>query len=1123
MRPGHLHPLPGAPSGMGFPMSDSRMTSKLLGALLLSVGTLAAAPARAAAPAPLPTSTPVLVPNGTFEVAGGTGSLPAFWKAQGQGKVSGSTTVKSEGKRGLAIENPVGGAETSVESDVMKLQVGQLYRLSAWVRTQGVQTDPQARYPTAHGACLSMKSFPFTNCSPAPATAAGGRASVLFFATQSSDRVQLHLGRNGKATGTAWFDDVRVEKVDDITAYIPMETVRWAGKGFRYDEGGWIFVHIEGEPYERGHQFGQLAPQEIVRYIEKLGIEKDKTDANKGWNHQRLLADALFLRKYDAEYLEEMKGIADGANKAGAKFRDRELDLLDIVTLNSAVDAGQLAEANRATATPLTGRTFLKAEEEAERAGKGDHCSSFVATKSATPDGRAIMGQIFMWGGYTGVHWDVMLDVQPTKGHRFVMQTFPGGIHSGSDWYVNASGLVIGETTVGQSPFDMNGTPQSNRIRKAAQYASSIDDVARIMKDGNNGLYTNDWVLADMKTDEGACLLLGTKKTRLWRTGGKGAAADTPGNLKDFIWANNNNRDLEVRKEYVPNPDNAPVDLAFNTWNRDIAFQESYAKYGKKGFDLDAAIRMMASSPINRPHACDGKVTTSEMAQKLMFLAHYGKTTLREKMVGGRWIPDLPGATPHLSLGYTAFSPIVVADKLKAAQKTWTPPTEPAPLTRDTAKVKDVFVFDRSLLWSNTLFPKTDGDNWLISGTAAYWKLLKDLPAGGGTSEKAFEYQRNALADLNARYLFTTSREPEVVPATAKTDFGRYGAYQLPRIRGTFLLHQLRLLLGNAGFSKAMNFLHGRYANKDVTTADFKRAVLEATGRDVGPFVAQWVEQAGLPQPRIRATASQVKDGYEVTLKVEQPPARLWHFVTLVEVRTAKGATLERVEVKGPTETFTFRTAEAPVRVVFNAANDIPVARERFQTLSNQLDAWERLLLVHGTARQTESMRTLALGYREVLADAFVESLLPIKPDAEVTDAELADRDLVLLGGAEDHALIARLMDEKKLPVELGRRYFRWQGKTYGRPDDGLAVALPNPWNPKRSLYLYLSNSGLQLWHMTRTFHRGMPGWALFRGGEVSAKGFHDLEVLAQDVTVTAPPPGPQPPVLAPVLGQPTP
>ncbi|WP_324289917.1 C45 family autoproteolytic acyltransferase/hydolase [Pyxidicoccus sp. MSG2] len=1086
-------------------MTDHRMTSKLLGALLLSVGTLQAAPALAAPASP---PTPIPVPNGGFEMAGGASAVPAFWTSKGQGKVSASSETKAEGAKGLAIESPQGGAETTVESEAMKLQVGQLYRLSAWVRTRGVQADPQARYPTAHGACVSMKSFPFTNCTPAPATEGGTRVSALFFATQSSDRVQLHLGRNGKATGTAWFDDVRLEKVDDITAYVPMESVRWAGKGFRYDEGGWIYVHIEGEPYERGQQLGELTGAEIVSYIEKLGIQKDKTDAVKGWNHARLLADALFLRKYDAEYLEEMKGIADGANKAGAKFKDRELDLVDIVTLNSAVDAGQLEEANRATATPLSGRTYLKAEDEAERAGKGDHCSSFVATKSATKDGRAIIGQIFMWSGYTGVHWDVMLDVQPTKGHRFVMQTFPGGIHSGSDWYVNAAGIVIGETTVGQTPFDMNGSPQSNRIRKAAQYASSIDDVARILKDGNNGLYSNDWTMADAKTDEGACFLLGTKKTRLWRTGSKGNASDTPGNLKDFIWANNNTRDPEVRKEYVPNPDNAPVDLAFNTWNRDIAFQEYYAKYGNKGFDLDSATRMMASTPINRPHACDGKVTTSEMAEKLMFLAHYGKTTLREKMIGSRFMPDLPGAIPHLSLGYTTFSPIFVADKLKEAHKTWKAPEEPAAPKRDLAKVKDAVGFDKSLLWANTVFPSTDGDNWLSSGTAAYWKLLKDLPEG---SDKAFEQQRDALSELNARYLFVTSREQDVVPVTAKTDYGRYGTYLVPRIKGTFALHQLRLLLGNKDFSKAMGAVHARYANKDITTADFKRTVLEATNKDVGAFVAQWLDRTGLPQPRIRATAAQVKDGYETTLKVEQPGSRPWHFVTLVEVKTAKGSTLERVEVKSANETFTFRTAEAPVRVVFNASNDIPVPRERFQVMGNQTDAFDKLLLVHGTARQTESMRTLALGYRDVLADLFTEVLPPVKPDGEVSDKELAERDLVLFGGAEDNAVLARLAEEKKLPVELGRRYFRWQGKTYGSPDDGLALALPNPWNPKRAMYLYVANSGLQLWQMTHAWQRNLQGWARFSGTDVSAKGFHDVESLSQDVTVTPAQPAPVP------------
>ncbi|WP_342381571.1 C45 family autoproteolytic acyltransferase/hydrolase [Myxococcus stipitatus] len=1100
------------------------LTSKRLGALVLCASVLTGASAWAA-----PANSSV-VPNGGFEVAGGSSAVPAFWTSTGPGKVSTSTSAdgKVEGSRGLLIANPQVGGETTAESSVLKLQVGQLYRLSAWVRTQGVQVDPQARYPTAHGACLSMKSFPFTNCTPVSSGDAGARASVLFFATQSSDHVQLHLGRNGKATGSAWFDDVRLEPVEDITAYVPLESVRWAGKGFRYDDGGWIYVHIEGEPYERGLQFGELVSQEIVRYMEKLGVRADSADASKGWNHKRLLADSLFLRKFDAEYLEEMKGIADGANKGGAKFKGRDLDVLDIVTLNTAVDSGQLEEANRATATSLSGRTFLKADEEAERGGKGDQCSSFVATKSATKDGRAIIGQIFMWDGYTGVHWDVMLDVQPTRGNRFIMQTFPGGIHSGADWFINSAGIVIGETTVGQTPFDINGTPQSNRIRKAAQYANSIDDVARIMKENNNGLYTNDWTLADAKTDEGACLLLGTKKTRLWRTGSKGNAADTPGNLKDFIWANNNNRDLEVRKESVSNPDNAPADLAFNTWNRDIAFWEYYARHGKKGFDLDSAIRMMASSPINRPHACDGKVTTSEMAEKLMFLAHYGKTTLREKMIGSRFMPDLPGATPHLSLGYTTFNPISVSHRLKEARKSWTPPEEPKALIQDFAKVKDAVSFDKSLLWANTLFPTTDGDNWLVSGTAAYWRLVRDVSGNEGKLDKSFEQQRDALAELNDRYLFTTTREADVAPATAKTDYGRYGTYLVPRIKGTFALHQLRLLLGNADFSKVMNAVHARYANKNVTTADFKRIAQEVSGKDVGPFLSQWLERTGLPQPRIRATAAQVKDGYEVTLKVEQPGPKPWHFVTLVEVRTAKGATLERVEVKGSaSETFVLRTQEAPVRVVFNPGNDVPVPRERFQVLSNQTDAWERLLLVHGTARQTESMRTLVLGYRETLADIFTERLVPVAPDFEVTDAQLADRDLMVFGGAEDNALLARLAQEKKLPLELGRRYFRWQGKTYGRSDDGIAMALPNPWNAKRTLYLFVANSGLQLWNMTRTYRRDLRGWAQFKGGEVTSKGFHDLEALSQDVTVAPAPapaapttPAPAPSVPAPVMGQ---
>jgi len=1036
-------------------------------------------------------SDPVVLPlvNAGFEQQ--QDNQAAGWTlAKGKGATVSIGLGHKPGFRSLRVENPAEGAESTVESEPVKLEVGRLYRLSAHIRTKGVHPDPTARYPTALGACLSMKSFPFTNASATVAGDGSQAVSVAFFATTASDRVQLHLGRNGKTAGAAWFDDLKLEQVDDIGAMIPMETVRWAGKGFRYDDGGWIVLHIEGAPYERGLQYGQLVASELAQFVDKLAILQDKADPVRGWDRQRTLADALMLRKYEPEFLEEMKGIADGAAKAGAKFRGRDLDVLDVVTANSDIDLGEIASAIRVTASPLTGKTFLKAEDEAATGGKGDRCSSFIATKSASADGRVVMGQIFMWPpGYTGVDWNVMVDVQPTQGHRFVMQTFPGGISSGTDWYLNDAGIVIGETTVQQTPFNPDGTPEANRIRQAAQYATSIDQVAEILKKGNNGLYTNDWTIADTKTDEGAVFLLGTKETKLWRTGSKGHPADTPGGLKDFVWADNNNRDLGVRKERVPNAENEPVDLAFNTWNRDIAFQDFYKRFGQGKFDLQVGVELNASSPINRPHACDGKLTTSEMAEKLMFIAHFGKTTLREKWVGGRFMADLPGATPHLTLGFTTFSPLYVAEKLKQARAAETPAAAAA-AKADLAAAREVYAFPRRLLWSNTVFPATDGENWFVSGSAAYHGLLKRLPEA---QDKAAVSLRDSLAELNARYAYVVSREGSLAPAKAQVAYDRYGAYQIPRIKGTFLLHQLRLLVGNAPFAKAMGAVHEAFGNRPMTTEDFTKTVSRSLGRDLAPFVQQWVGREDLPDPVVTAAVAPATEGFDVTVKVTQPGTP-WHFVTFLELRSAKGSRFVRLEADAAMASTTYHVAEKPTHVIFNAGRDLPVRQENPYTLPNLMDDFDHTLHVYGTSREVEANRSLALNFRDLMADAFTEILPPVKPDAEVTQEELASRDLVVYGGPEANSLLARIVAEHPLPVTFGKGFFRFQGRTYGSSRDGLALALPNPYNPKRTLFLYTANSRLELWHMTHLFQRGLPGWALYRGAETVAKGFHREE-----------------------------
>ncbi|MGA8893464.1 MAG: C45 family autoproteolytic acyltransferase/hydrolase, partial [Anaeromyxobacteraceae bacterium] len=1015
----------------------------------------------------------------------------------GTGAVSGAGGAELARAGAVAVASPPGGGETTVLSAPVKLSVGRLYRLSAGVETRGVTVDQAPRYPSALGACVAMKSFPFTNCSAPLAGDSSRRVEILFFATTASDRVALHLGRNGKATGSATFSDVRLEEVEDVTAYVPLAQVKWAGPGFRYDDGGWIFVHVEGEPYPRGRQYGELVAPELARYLEKLATLQDRGDPEKGWNGMRRLADALMLRRYDTEYLEEMKGIADGAAKAGAKFKGRPVDLLDVVTLNSAVDLSQLDEALHVSPTAITGKSFLSAEDETDPAVTAkDRCSSFVATRSATPDGRFVMGQIFMWNGYSGIHWDVILDVVPTRGRRVVLQTFPGGIHSGSDWYLNDAGIVIGETTVGQTPFAPEGTPQSNRARKAAQYGTSIDEVSRILRERNNGLYTNDWTIADAKTDEGADLLLGTNAWKLWRTGSPGHAADTPGNLRDFVWANNNTRDPAVRREYARTTDGVPADMAFNAWNRDIAFWKFYEQYGKGKIDLEAAVRLFASSPVNRPHACDGKITTGEMADRLVFVAHYGKTTLREKWVGSRFVPDLPHATPHFTLGYTTFSPVVMADGLRAARaRAGTPPAAPADPKVDASALKEAVTFDRKLLWEGTIHPAGDADNWLTSGAAAYWSILKKLPED---PPKGLASLREALSDADLRLAWLSAREPVLAPSATRSAYDGYASYGVPRIRGTFALHQLRLAVGNATFSRILQAAVDRSATRPITTAQFTALASEIAGRDVGPVLVPWIETADLPDPVITARAAKTAEGY--TLTVQAAHRRPWRYAAAVAITGEKGVRYEHVQVDGAEGNFTFSLKERPVRVAYDAVGDVPVPRDGGVSLPSMLDDFSALLWVRGSSREVEANRTLAGLWRDVVADTFVEVLPPLATDVEIPDADLAAHDLVVVGGPEDNAVAARMAERWKLPLETGKGHFRWQGKTYSRPDDGIMVAFPNPWNPKRTAFLYVANSKVQAWRMLRAWQRGLPSWAVWKEGEVAEKGYLGAERL--DVAV---------------------
>ena len=243
---------------------------------------------------------------------------------------------------------------------------------------------------------------------------------------------------------------------------------QWSGldRVIAIPQAGWIVLHIEGEPYERGYQHGRLMAPEIARFVGEIARYRSSKAPADAWQDLRLLADALFLRRFDSEYLEEMKGIADGAAAAGAKWDGRPLDLIDLVTINADVETNFLENALEATATGLEGRRFREPPSKGPFAPRNRIVSAFAATGPATADGQVVFGHITMWNLFHAYHYNVWLDVKPARGHRVLMQTYPGGIMSGLDYYMNDRGIVVCETTIAQTKFDATGIPLVDRIRR---------------------------------------------------------------------------------------------------------------------------------------------------------------------------------------------------------------------------------------------------------------------------------------------------------------------------------------------------------------------------------------------------------------------------------------------------------------------------------------------------------------------------------------------------------------------------------------------------------------------------------------------------------------------------------
>ena len=272
--------------------------------------------------------------------------------------------------------------------------------------------------------------------------------------------------------------------------------------GMSYDKNGWKYISIKGKPRERGYAYGYLCAndfkeiQKMLKFfmMEAYGVE---------WTTliKQVNDDFKEMTKKDfEEFYEEMEGIAEGCSAAGC-----------------ATDIDEIIAWNFYMSIPYWYSTKSESRVQKE-GGSGDKCSAFIAVGDWTEDGNIVCAHNSFSDFIDGQYSNIVLDLNPAEGHRFIMQTSPCWIWSGTDFFVTAKGIIGTETTIGGFiPYEKR-FPIGYRIRKAMQYGNTLDEYCEILLKENSGDYANSWLFGDTNTNEILRIELGLKYHNIERT-----------------------------------------------------------------------------------------------------------------------------------------------------------------------------------------------------------------------------------------------------------------------------------------------------------------------------------------------------------------------------------------------------------------------------------------------------------------------------------------------------------------------------------------------------------------------------------------------------------------------------
>jgi hypothetical protein len=403
---------------------------------------------------------------------------------------------------------------------------------------------------------------------------------------------------------------------------------------------GWKTLTVYGDPYERGFAHGYLLKNELKRMTSTLAFlvqDEMNVSITKYLRECRNVIKPIIKREFP-EFYTELEGIRDGAIKRGLQI---SLDML--IGWNSYLSMFSY----------FTGTSSI-------------NCSAFIATGKATEKGDMVMAHNTHTSFADGQLHNIIMNIIPSSGHPFVMQTSAGYIASGTDWFICSTGIIGCETTIGDINYKPKfGVPYFCRIRQAMQYGETLDDYDTIMDTKNAGDYACSWLFGDINTNEIMLYEIGLNEKSVQRT------------KNGVFYGMNSAMDKKLRENETNDEDHE--NITTSAGGRNFRLNELLNKTYKGKINMDNAKKVIADHydtylrrkdmngrvicnhseydfrncrylPYDLFGCTDGKVVNTKMAKNMSFSGRFGSSCGRPFSIKKHIIdhPEMKKWRPHV-------------------------------------------------------------------------------------------------------------------------------------------------------------------------------------------------------------------------------------------------------------------------------------------------------------------------------------------------------------------------------------------------------------------------------------------------------------------------------------------